>query len=557
MFPSYPLRSSSSAGRLYRMREQPDTALTSRLPNTSDTGSADSHTQARLSSRPHSFMLESWLLTKEPTPVTERLVRLSPVASQSSKERFIAKASATIAIIERFPENLYPGSSPPASHPLDTTNICVTLPTQLFVLPCMKDKMPSTRRSSRRSEREKNRSSASSTVSQDPDLATILKQFSQTLMMKLDAKTEENWPEAYDDYLVCPFRRRNPARYASVLDYACTGYGFKEIADLRDHIKRVHSYKYGCFDCKERYQGRDNNLAAQIKKHKAECRNAGLEPAKVKHFRPEWMTPEQDRRYFKLDFRKSVGLTVESQYIKICESLWPEFDARGLNIWSKPGDMVAKCDVADVLDDPDLYGQFVSQLSKFLGDKSSSGSGYRQSSGHGQMANCYAADTAQPMLASGHYIDPSAVEAAAADPSFFDPPYQTSYQYGSWQPGELGAQGDDDVMNTHTSLEQLTHIPKPTQYTVAGTKDSAYWSMGVEDRQMDVMMDMPNGSSSSSSSSSSPSSFQTGFSSSSSSSSLLPAGFHDSMLAMGGGGEYDFNGADMQQTPFPDDVYLI
>lgn len=65
------------------------------------------------------------------------------------------------------------------------------------------------------------------------DLRALFKQFSDTVIKKLDHKNAAKWPKEYETYLACPFRRRNPARYANVLDCACTGYGFKDIADLR------------------------------------------------------------------------------------------------------------------------------------------------------------------------------------------------------------------------------------------------------------------------------------------------------------------------------------
>ena len=100
----------------------------------------------------------------------------------------------------------------------------------------------------------------------------------------------------------------------------------------RDHIKRVHSDKYGCSECKERYQCRDNSFAATEKKHKDECKQVAKGLLDVSHFKPEWMTPEEDRRYFKLDFRRMSGLNAEEQYFKICEAIWPGFSSRGLNI---------------------------------------------------------------------------------------------------------------------------------------------------------------------------------------------------------------------------------
>jgi len=59
------------------------------------------NTTVRFSSEPHSFMLESWLLTREPTTISERLVRSSCDSPESRKSGCVAKAKATIDIIER------------------------------------------------------------------------------------------------------------------------------------------------------------------------------------------------------------------------------------------------------------------------------------------------------------------------------------------------------------------------------------------------------------------------------------------------------------------------
>lgn len=104
------------------------------------------------------------------------------------------------------------------------------------------------------------------------------------------------------------------------------------LTSFRDHIKRVHSDRYGCSNCKERYQCRDKYLAEQERKHKDECKYAKKGRVEVSDFKPEWMTPGEDKRYFKLDFRRMVGLKVEDQYLKICEAIWPRFDSEGLNI---------------------------------------------------------------------------------------------------------------------------------------------------------------------------------------------------------------------------------
>jgi hypothetical protein len=97
-------------------------------------------------------------------------------------------------------------------------------------------------------------------------------------------------------------------------------------------------------------------------KHKSQCKSASSRrKVELSNFKPDWMTSEQDKRYFAVDFRKKVGLPVEEQYARICEAIWPNLDTRGLNIrkssylphhsrsnayvyilGSRPGDMVSK-----------------------------------------------------------------------------------------------------------------------------------------------------------------------------------------------------------------------
>jgi len=101
----------------------------------------------------------------------------------------------------------------------------------------------------------------------------------------------------------------------------------------RDHIKRAHSSKYGCHFCKERFQKRDNGVEDAAKEHKKKCKFfASGRVAEVSLHKPEVMTPEQDKLYFQLDFRRSKGYSSEdkqySQYWDICKAIWPEYETR-------------------------------------------------------------------------------------------------------------------------------------------------------------------------------------------------------------------------------------
>ncbi|KAK1762893.1 hypothetical protein QBC33DRAFT_253387 [Phialemonium atrogriseum] len=318
----------------------------------------------------------------------------------------------------------------------------------------------------RRAESDRGRSPAQAQQQVEPNVQALMKQISDVVIQRLDIKYAEKWPKEYDQYLACPFRRRNPDRYAHVLDYACTGHGFKNIADLRDHIKRVHSDKYGCSECKERYQCRDNSFAATEKKHKDECKQGAKGLLDVSHFKPEWMTPEEDRRYFKLDFRRMSGLNAEEQYFKICEAIWPGFSSRGLNIWSKPGDTVAKCHLAEVLQDPDLLAQFLGPLAEIAASRhgAGAGTGIQLLDGrHDQMSDFYSTETAQLMMFNGGTHNSN---NGMFVPDFSD---QSQWTYAD---------------STQDELHQLGRIALPEVYTDKGTKDSAYESYETEDDRL-------------------------------------------------------------------------
>jgi hypothetical protein len=146
--------------------------------------------------------------------------------------------------------------------------------------------------------------------------------------------TESPRAEAAENALPCPFQRRNPYRYAHVKDPACNGRGFKDIADLRDHIKRAHSSKYGCHYCKDRFQGRDNQIDDTARSHRERCKRfAKREVDEVSRSKPEVMSPEDDARYFRLDFRRksykgSSQDKQHEQYWEICKTIWPEYENR-------------------------------------------------------------------------------------------------------------------------------------------------------------------------------------------------------------------------------------
>lgn len=52
--------------------------------------------------------------------------------------------------------------------------------------------------------------------------------------------------------------------------------------------------------------------------------------AEVSLSKPEVMSPEQDKLYFRLDFRRAKGYSPEdkqyAQYWDICKAIWPEYE---------------------------------------------------------------------------------------------------------------------------------------------------------------------------------------------------------------------------------------
>jgi hypothetical protein len=66
------------------------------------------------------------------------------------------------------------------------------------------------------------------------------------------------------------------------------------------------------------------------KTHKKKCKwYAAGRVAEVSQHKPEVMSPEQDKLYFQLDFRRSKGYSPEdkqyAQYWDICKAIWPEY----------------------------------------------------------------------------------------------------------------------------------------------------------------------------------------------------------------------------------------
>ncbi|KAH8886966.1 hypothetical protein GQ53DRAFT_330096 [Thozetella sp. PMI_491] len=159
------------------------------------------------------------------------------------------------------------------------------------------------------------------------------------IMEKLREKLRESWPEEYKECVRCPFSAKDPKRYDMVKDNACTEWGFKDIADLKDHIKRKHSFKYGCEKCGKRFHGRDRDLVKLSQKHEKECTlrtsQAVYTPS---YLEPEVMNPEQDK-VLDVDFRKSEfrGLknNMEEQYWVLCQKIWPDIQ-RGDFVICKP-----------------------------------------------------------------------------------------------------------------------------------------------------------------------------------------------------------------------------
>ncbi|KAK8851538.1 hypothetical protein PGQ11_014017 [Apiospora arundinis] len=129
--------------------------------------------------------------------------------------------------------------------------------------------------------------------------------------------------------LACPFLKHDPGRYASVIN-SCTITGFKDVGSLRDHIKRVHSRKFGCTECfNHRFNCAKGKLKAAKIKHQAleECKESKTKREKSTEAdvdTAEWMSEEQERDYEILDLRKARQNNLKESFREIYTHLWPE-----------------------------------------------------------------------------------------------------------------------------------------------------------------------------------------------------------------------------------------
>ncbi|KAK8000028.1 hypothetical protein PG990_012628 [Apiospora arundinis] len=141
-------------------------------------------------------------------------------------------------------------------------------------------------------------------------------------------------PDARKDSgnLACPFLKHDPERYAFVKN-SCTVTGFKDVGSLRDHIKRVHSRKFGCTECFDhRFNCAKGKLKAAKFKHQAleECKESKMKReqstgADVEAAEPvEWMSEEQEKDYDILDLRKTRQNNPKESFREIYTHLWPE-----------------------------------------------------------------------------------------------------------------------------------------------------------------------------------------------------------------------------------------
>jgi len=69
------------------------------------------------------------------------------------------------------------------------------------------------------------------------------------------------------------------------------------------------------------------------KTHRKKCKwHANRQVAEVSPHKPEVMTPEQDKSYFQLDFRRLKGYSTDDkqyeQLWEICKAIWPEYESR-------------------------------------------------------------------------------------------------------------------------------------------------------------------------------------------------------------------------------------
>ncbi|KAG7151283.1 hypothetical protein HYQ46_012953 [Verticillium longisporum] len=106
---------------------------------------------------------------------------------------------------------------------------------------------------------------------------------------------------------------------------------FYKIGLLRDHLKRGHSPSYNCVKCQARCAGRDTTDFIEAHRTGYACqKNGGPSTSFHRHI----MTPEQDERYSRVDFRKkfvwdgqmyvaTAGMSFRTEVEIIHRSIWP------------------------------------------------------------------------------------------------------------------------------------------------------------------------------------------------------------------------------------------
>ncbi|KAB5539336.1 hypothetical protein GE09DRAFT_1138467 [Coniochaeta sp. 2T2.1] len=276
--------------------------------------------------------------------------------------------------------------------------------------------------------------------------------------------------------LPCPFQRRNPTRYRSVKDPSCNGRGFKDIADLRDHIKRAHSSRYGCHYCKDRFQVRDNAIEDMAKTHKKKCKYyANNRVVEVSHHKPEVMTPEQDKSYFQLDFRRSKGYSAEdkqyAQYWDICKAIWPEYQSQeafeSLDLRNKSG-AIEVSRLSEIMEN--AMGSV--DVSQFVINASLSSSQYTDSSSRASYDN--SPSPRSSFAVSPHRDSQSPSRAFQSSPA-------ASYD------NDQKAEGDDGQQRpAYNALINMYNIPQPVRYAErTNLRDSAYG--GSNDTDPDLL----------------------------------------------------------------------
>ncbi|KAI0118570.1 hypothetical protein F4776DRAFT_634648 [Hypoxylon sp. NC0597] len=141
--------------------------------------------------------------------------------------------------------------------------------------------------------------------------------------------------EEHKEYLACPFWKHNPNRYIRVKNACTEGMGFKDIAKLTEHIKRVHCLWNGCERCRKRfYTCRMEDVDEEKRKHMANCTKP---EKKLTDADPEWMDEAQDAEFRRLNFKRDKG-DPSHCYRKICCALWgPDYQNFFPEPYHQPG----------------------------------------------------------------------------------------------------------------------------------------------------------------------------------------------------------------------------